>query len=213
VQWAGGSGLGDRMAGVVLAFAVPEIGGSPQTVDPETVRRLPEGPRGHREPLAERLWITWPSLHNLGMTRTQERSSRPDRALIARAALAIGYGACSAAWAYADQKQIDLYSQGVYSFLHSTVISVGFLLLLPVFVGWMVGHFWVLAALIGPVATLGYLQATGYVSPWHDGSPPLGVPSLVILSLSGGLLLLGVVLRVGSSPRRVDPKDDWTWGK
>jgi hypothetical protein len=147
------------------------------------------------------------------MMRTQERSSGSGSALIARAALVIAYGTCSAAWAYADQKQIDLYSQGVCDFLHSMAFSVGFFLLLPVFVGWLVGRLWVLAALIGPLATLGYLQVTGYVSPWHDGASPLGVPSLVILSLSGGLLLLGVVLRVGSSPRRVDPKDDWTWGK
>jgi hypothetical protein len=147
------------------------------------------------------------------MSRRQERPSGSGSALIARVALVVGYGACSAAWAYADQKQIDLYSQGVYDFLHSPVISVGFLLLLPVFVGWLIGRLWVLVALIGPLSTLGYLQATGYVSPWHDGSPPLGVPSLVILSLSGGLLLLGVVLRVGSSPQRIDPKDDWTWGK
>jgi hypothetical protein len=155
----------------------------------------------------------WPRLHNPRMTRTQDRSSGAGSAPIGRVALVVGYGACSAAWAYADQKQIDLYSQGIYDFLHSTVISVGFLLLLPVFVGWLVGRPWVLAALIGPLATLGYMQATGYVSPWHDGSPPLGVPSLVILFLSGGLLLLGVVLRVDSSPRRVDPEDDWTWGK
>lgn len=152
-------------------------------------------------------------LHNLRMTRTQERSSRPGSAQIARAVLVIGYGACWAAWVYADQKQIDLYSQGVYDFLHSMGFTVGAFFLLPTLVGCLVGRIWVLAALIGPLATLGYLQVTGYISPWHDGSPPLGVPSLIILSLSGGLLLLGVALRVGSRPRRVDPEDDWTWGK
>ncbi len=159
------------------------------------------------------LTYPWPRLHNLGMTRTQERSSGPGSALIARAALVIGYSAYWAAWAYSDQKQIDLYPQGLYVFLHSMGFTVSFFFLLPILVGWLVGRIWVLAALIGPLATLGYLQVTGYVSPWHDGSPPLGVPSLFILSLSGGLLLLGVALRVGSGPRRVDPEDDWTWGK
>jgi hypothetical protein len=145
------------------------------------------------------------------MAPLQKRSSRPDGALIARAALVIGYGTCSAAWFYADQKQIDLYSQGVYDFLHGTAFSVGFLLLLPILVGWLVGRPWVLAALIGPLATLGYLQVTGYVSPWHDGSPPLGIPSLSGLFLSGVLLLFGVVLHVGSSRQRhVEPEDDWT---
>ncbi len=68
-------------------------------------------------------------------------------------------------------------------------------------------------ALIGPLATLAYLQVAGYVSPWHDGSPPLGIPSLVGLFVSGALLLIGVVLRVGSGPRQVRSEDDWTWGK
>ena len=71
-----------------------------------------------------------------------------------RVALTVFYAALFGAWFYADQKQIDLYSQDVYDFLHSTVFGVAFALALSVLVGWLVGRWWVLAALIGPLASL-----------------------------------------------------------
>lgn len=137
----------------------------------------------------------------------------------ARAALVFVYGVCLAAWFYLEQKQLDIYSQGVYDFLHSAAFTVGFVVLLPLLVGWLVGRLWALAVLAGPFASLSYLQLTGYVSPWHDGSPPLGMSTLAVLLRSGALLLLGVALHAGFTWRRpkreraADAEDDWTWGK
>lgn len=140
-------------------------------------------------------------------------------AMRVRLALTAVYGALLGTWFYADQKQIDLYSQGVYDVLHSTAFGFTFALAFPILVGWLVGRWWVLGALIGPLASLGYLQASGYVSPWHDGAPPLGFPGWFGLFFLGALLLLGVGIRTGFIWRGVDPRppvdpsDDWTWGK
>ncbi len=137
----------------------------------------------------------------------------------ARVALTVIYGVVLGAWFYVDQKQIDIYAQGTYDLLHNTVFGIAFFIILPIAVGWIVARWWALGALLGPLASLGYLQASGYISPWHDGAPPLGFPSWFGLFLLGALLLLGVGIRTGfiwrgfDSRPPVDPRDDWTWGK
>lgn len=119
-----------------------------------------------------------------------------------RAAAIVLYGTGLAAWFYAEQRQLDLYSQQVYDVLHGTAFTVGFAILLPILIGWLVGRPWALLALIAPFAALACLQITGYVSPWHDGSPPLGISSLMGLFWTAALLLLGFGLHSGFAKRR-----------
>lgn len=86
-----------------------------------------------------------------------------------RILLTVTYAAALGVWAYAEQKQVDLYSQGTYDLLHSPGFQLSFLLALPIVVGFAVRRAWAFLALAGPLLSLGYLQVTGYVSPWHDG--------------------------------------------
>ncbi len=116
-----------------------------------------------------------------------------------RIAVTTAYGLLLGLWAYAEQKQIDAYSQGTYEFLHSTGFRVVFALALPLVVGVVVGRWWVLASLLGPLAVLTYLQISGYVSPWHDGVPPLGLISLISLFVSAVPLAIGASLGAGLS--------------
>jgi hypothetical protein len=92
---------------------------------------------------------------------------------------------------YADQKGL------AYDFRHSPWTVSALLILTPVALGAFVGRWWVLAALIGSLAALGYLQLTGYISPEHDGEPPLGIPSWAAMVEIGLILLLGIGLRRG----------------
>lgn len=112
----------------------------------------------------------------------------------ARIIVTVAFAVAIGAWAYLEQKQVSIYSQATYDALHSAVADI-LLLGLPITVGILVRRPWVLLALIGPLLSLGYLQATGYRSPWHDGNPPLfslpGISSFVYLAV---LLLLGVLL-------------------
>jgi hypothetical protein len=109
------------------------------------------------------------------------------------------------AWAFLEQKQISLYSQGTYETLHSTIAD--FLVIsLPIAVGVLVRRPWVLFALIGPFLSLGCLQVTGYRSPWHDGEPPLlSPPGIFWFIFMAVLLWLGVVLGRLAVRRRGDP--------
>ena len=62
-------------------------------------------------------------------------------------------------------------------------------------IGAFVGRWWVLFALLGPLAALGYLEVTGFVSEAGDWREPLlspaGIATLVWL---GTFLLLGTQL-------------------
>lgn len=114
----------------------------------------------------------------------------------ARIFLTIGYAAILGAWAYAEQKQGDLYSQGTYDALHSMAFGLAFAGL-PVLVGFLVRRAWVFLALLGPLLSLGYLQVSGYVSPWHDGVDPLlSPPGFSLFFWFGVLLTIGVCLGV-----------------
>ncbi len=113
----------------------------------------------------------------------------------ARLGVTAAWAAVGAVGAYAEQKQIDLYSQGTYDFLHAFPVELA-LLACTVAVGFVVGRWWVTFALIGPLLSLGYLQVTGYVSPWHDGvAPLLSLPTLAGFVWSALLLLWGVGMR------------------
>jgi ABC-type proline/glycine betaine transport system permease subunit len=122
----------------------------------------------------------------------------------------MAWGVVLGCWFYLEQKQIDAYSQGTYEVLHSSLFLVVLTLVLPILVGFFVGRWWVVAALAGPLVSLGYLQAIGYVSAWHDGLPPLGFVNWVLMVESAILLLLGVALRARSTKpllRRGDRRD------
>lgn len=68
-------------------------------------------------------------------------------------------------------------------------------LALAVGVGFFVRRSWVLLALVGPLLSLGYLQATGCISPGDDGADPLlSPPGISTFIWFGLLLLLGVWL-------------------
>lgn len=112
----------------------------------------------------------------------------------ARILLTVGYAVALGVWAYAEQKQGDLYSQGTYDVLHSTAFGIG-LFVLPILLGFVVRRAWVLLALAGPLASLGYLQVSGYISPWHDGVDPLlSLPSFSLFFWAGLLLVAGIGL-------------------
>ena len=101
------------------------------------------------------------------------------------------YAVLLAAWFLSEEKQINLYSQGVYDVLHSAPVEFGFVVS-AVLVGVVVGRAWVLLALIGPLLLLTYLQLTGYLSPWNDGASPLSLANIVRMIWIGLFLLLGV---------------------
>jgi hypothetical protein len=107
----------------------------------------------------------------------------------------VGEAVLLGAWFYADQKQGDLYSQGVYDFLYSWPVSLA-LVGSAVAVGFTVGRWWAFLSLIGPLLSLGYLQVTGYISPWHDGIAPLwSLPTLAGFIWFGLYLFLGLGMR------------------
>ncbi len=111
-----------------------------------------------------------------------------------RIIVTVAFAVVIGTWAYMEQKQISIYSQGTYDVLHSTVADI-LVIGLPIAVGILVRRPWVLLALIGPLLSLGYLQVIGYRSPWHDGEAPLfsppGIFSFIYLAI---LLWLGVLL-------------------
>jgi hypothetical protein len=97
-------------------------------------------------------------------------------------------------WAYTDQKY--RYSGGLFEDLHASGLFILSVLAFAVATGFVVRRVWALLALLGPLLALGYLQATGYVSPWNDGNPPLlSLPSLSSFFWFGLMLLLGWALR------------------
>lgn len=113
-----------------------------------------------------------------------------------RILLTTAYAVLLGAWAYADQKQLDLYSQGTYEVLHSLTSELAFLGL-GALVGFVVRRAWALLALVGPLLSLGYLQVTGYVSPWHDGTDPLlSPPGISFFIWFGVLLSIGIGLGI-----------------
>ena len=122
-----------------------------------------------------------------------------------RLALTIACGLTLGVFAYTGEKYE--YAGGVWETLHASDLFLFAVMALAVVTGIVVRRIWVLLALLGPLLALAYLQASGYVSEWHDGSPPLGLPNIVQLIWFGLLLLLG--LGVGSLgslwTRRADP--------
>jgi hypothetical protein len=110
-----------------------------------------------------------------------------------RVGIIAAYGLLAAVWAYAEQRQSDL-PAAAYELTHNTFALLAFVLL-AVLTGFAVGRLWALLSLLGPLLTLGFMQAAGYVSPWHDGAEPLtSLPSIVQLTWLAMLLLAGVGL-------------------
>lgn len=110
-----------------------------------------------------------------------------------RIAVVVAYGLLVGAWAYLDHRQIDI-STNAYDLSHGLPGTLVFLLL-TVLTGVVVGRLWALLALLGPLVSLGYLQASGYTSPWHDGAAPLvSIQSTALFVWISLLLLIGVSL-------------------
>jgi hypothetical protein len=104
----------------------------------------------------------------------------------ARILITLVYAIALGVWAYGEKKE--------GAFLNTDAAALC-ALLLAVGVGISARRSWVLLALAGPLLSLGYLQATGYVSPDEDGaSPLLSPPGISTFIWFGLLLLLGVWL-------------------
>ena len=106
-----------------------------------------------------------------------------------RIAATIAFGLLLGAWAYLDE-----WSYNQSWSLHSTVNDLPVVLAvmaLTVLAGFLVGRSWVLLALLGPIASLAYLQSTGHKGP--DGISPLtSAPGIFELIWFGLLLMTGV---------------------
>ena len=114
----------------------------------------------------------------------------PGRVLVTAAG-----GVALGVWTYLDQEQISLYSQSTYDALHSIVAVIAIVIAVPILVGVTVRRYWALFALVGPLLVLGYLEATGYRSEWHDGNSPLLSPEGVFHFIFWtGLVSLGVLI-------------------
>ena|GEM_PF-3141998 len=106
----------------------------------------------------------------------------------ARVALTIALALLLAAQAYLAE-----WSYQQEGSLHATLTSAAIvlpLLAFTVFCGALVGRAWVLLALLGPIASLGYLQSTGHIGP--DGISPLSSPPGI-----AHIVWLGVMLGLG----------------
>ncbi len=108
------------------------------------------------------------------------------------------FGIALGTWAYLDMLGSEL-SQETYDLTHGELIVPG-LMLLAVLTGFVARRSWVLLALLGPVASLGYLQTTGHRG--SDGIDPLtSAPSIAFLFWFALLLLIGVgASRVWNDP-------------
>ncbi|MDQ2630584.1 MAG: hypothetical protein M3Y75_06365 [Actinomycetota bacterium] len=108
-----------------------------------------------------------------------------------KVALTAAYGAFLGAWVYTEQKN----SGGLFGDLHSSIPFELFVLGFAIAVGFAVRRWWALLALLGPLLALGYLQVTGYVSPWRDGAAPLLSPPGIAFFVWFGLALsIGIAL-------------------
>src|SRR4029077_16266608 len=105
-----------------------------------------------------------------------------------RALLTGVFGLCLGIWFWLDRQE-----PSPYALVHSTPFQVPFLALI-VIVPLVVGRWWVVLALAGPLAFLAYWQATGR-HVYADGqAPPLNAESIAgfILLALWFLLLVGV---------------------
>lgn len=108
-----------------------------------------------------------------------------------RIGLTVAYGIALGIYAYTAEKYE--WSDGVFEDLHSSSHFYLSLILLGLVVGFAVRRLWVMLALLGPLLALGYLQVSGYVSPWNDGNAPLLSPPGISLFFWFGIpLLIGV---------------------
>ncbi len=107
--------------------------------------------------------------------------------LASTAALAILLGTWTylAEWSYEQADSLHAAMNGLPVAL--TLFVLTFL------VGFLVGRAWMLLALLGPIASLGYLQSTGHIGP--DGISPLSSPpGIAHIIWLGVLLALGIAL-------------------
>lgn len=96
----------------------------------------------------------------------------------------LAYAVVSGIWIYGEKRGDVIVGRDV---------GGAVVLALAVGVGAIVGRWWVLLALIGPLLALGYLQAIGYVSASDDGADPLfSAPGVSVILWLGALILVGV---------------------
>jgi hypothetical protein len=106
-----------------------------------------------------------------------------------RIAIVIVYGLAAGVATYADAHEY------IDDGLHIGLLAFG------VLVGALVGRAWALLALIGPLASLGYLQAIGYVETNHDGVDPLlSAPGFSRIVWLGLAVLIGLGLHAVLRP-------------
>jgi hypothetical protein len=89
-----------------------------------------------------------------------------------RVAITTSFGLLLGAWAYFAEWSYERPGS-----LHGTLddpLVLSTLMLLAILVGFLVARPWVLLALVGPIASLAYLQSTGKKGP--DGISPLTSP-------------------------------------
>ena len=110
-----------------------------------------------------------------------------------RIAATVGFGLVLGTWAYLDDWSYDQAGS-----LHNTVndpLVLLAMMVLAVLAGFLAGRSWVLLALLGPIASLAYLQSTGHKGP--DGISPLTSPPRIFGLIWFGLLLLaGITVSV-----------------
>jgi hypothetical protein len=118
-------------------------------------------------------------------------------ATTAALAILIGTWAYLAEWSYEQADSLHAAMESLPVVL--TLFALTFL------GGLLVGRVWVLPALLGPIASLGYLESTGHIGP--DGISPLASPpGIAQIIWFGVLLALGVA--ASSLWRKAEDRQD-----
>lgn len=108
-----------------------------------------------------------------------------------RVAITTAFGLLLGAWAY-----FAAWSYERPGSLHATLhdpLALSALMLLAILVGFLLARPWALFALIGPIASLAYLQSTGKKGP--DGISPLtSPPGIFQIAWFALLVALGLAL-------------------
>ena len=108
-----------------------------------------------------------------------------------RLAVTVALALLLGAWAYLDEWT---YQQGgsLATAVDSAPVVVA-IFVITILAGALVGRAWVLLALLGPIASLAYLESTGHRGP--DGISPLtSAPGIFLLVWLALLLALGIAL-------------------
>lgn len=102
-----------------------------------------------------------------------------------RVAITTAFGLLLGAWAYFAEWSYER-PGSLHGTLHDPLVVLA-LILLAILAGFLVARPWVLLALVGPIASLAYLQSTGKRGP--DGVSPLTSPPGIFQIIWFALLL------------------------